>query len=673
MNMLTTLGLSIESPLAVPGASNYRPESWPPPPNWPVVIDAQGNVVSRWGDPIWRLDPWAKKPVTLNFGDGPVKKSAAPISSKNANLLRIITGWWLYGPYGARGYRSLKTRFDQMRRLFILCEDEGILASELRHFPRVCERIPAFLRTSRQTEFLALMHELYASRDAVGFTLLDSGSLTRLAALFPNHHTAQTPYIPPRIWRYQVTRLRECLDDFLFHREQVEACYRFCFAAYEHNQRVSERTTCVNAPPFSGHMMKLSGAKTGLRFLGAFAGTAKRFGIFELLERWIGRNRKLQVRALTSYLKLVNRAGLAYILNFSLMRVEEAWNLRAGCLDVEHDKNFGDIFLLRGQTTKTQADKDALWVTSPSVEVAVRAMEVISQFRSLHASYSEASGLAGRYLSESYNEPWGRVRKKDDHSLRPGIPTYAELLGRFYKLFDLERLRITPEDLKLARLATSTLPEEYQVGAVWPLAWHQLRRTGAVNMQASGLVSDASLQYQLKHVTRAMSLYYGQNHSQMRLEEKAHTLYVRAMYETLGRELQKLTRVRFVSPHGDKRKAEIVRLISLEDAKKMIGLAKKGAASCRPVILGVCSSREPCPYGGIDNIAHCGGGDSADAKPCPDVLYDSEQSGAVADLEHVLKERLATAQDGSPLMESLMAQQRSVESFRRVVGSANGL
>lgn len=109
MNMLTTLGLSIESPLAVPGASNYRPESWPPPPDWPVVIDAQGKVVSRWGDPVWRLDPWAKKAMTLNFGDGPVTKSAAPISSKNANLLRIITGWWLYGPYGARGYRSLKT------------------------------------------------------------------------------------------------------------------------------------------------------------------------------------------------------------------------------------------------------------------------------------------------------------------------------------------------------------------------------------------------------------------------------------------------------------------------------------------------------------------------------------------------------------------------------------
>jgi hypothetical protein len=559
-----------------------------------------------------------------------------------------------------------------MRRLFLLCEEAGILASELSHFPRVCERIPAFLHASRKTEFLTLMHELYASRSTVGFTLLDSGSLTRLAALFPTHHTAQTPYIPPRIWRYQVTRLRECLDDFLSHREQVEACYRFCFAAYEHNQRVSERTGCENAPPFSGHTTHLSASKTGLRFLGAFADTAKRFGIFELLERWVGRSGDLPLRALTSYLKLITRAGLAYILNFSLMRVEEAWNLRAGCLDVEHDKSFGDIFLLRGHTTKTLSDSDALWVTSPSVAVAVKAMEVISLFRSLHAPPEAARVLAGRYFTDFSYEPWTPLRNKVNHTLRPGIPPYSELVGQYGKLFDLERLRITPEDLKLARLATPSLPEEYQVGAVWPLAWHQLRRTGAVNMQASGLVSDASLQYQLKHVTRAMSLYYGQNHSRVRLEEKAHTLYVRTMYETLGRELQQLTSERFVSPHGDKRKAEIVRLISPEDAKKMIGLAKKGAIACRPIILGVCSSREPCPYGGIDNIAHCGGGDSEDAKPCPDVLYDSERLDAVHDLEHVLKERLATAQDGSPLMESLMAQQRSVQSYRRVVGSANG-
>nr|NYU05638.1 hypothetical protein [Pseudomonas sp. SbOxS1] len=414
------------------------------------------------------------------------------------------------------------------------------------------------------------------------------------------------------------------------------------------------------------------GARTGHQFYGAFAETAKRFGIFDLLKRWINSDSELRVNTLTSYLKLVGRAGLAYILNFSLMRVEEAWSLRAGCLQIERDKSFGNIFLLRGKTTKTKSDGDALWVTSSSVEVAINAMEVISLFRAEATTQDKKDDLDGRFFIEYSLEPWVSGRFKRNTSIRPAITPYADVLNQYAKLFDVEQLRITPQDLKSARLATPTLPDEYKVGAIWPLAWHQLRRTGAVNMQASGLVSDASLQYQLKHATRAMCLYYGQNHSQIRLEEKAHTLYVRTMYETLGRELQQLTSERFASPHGDKRKAEIVRLLSPEDAKKMISLAKKGTVACRQILLGVCTSREPCPYGGIDNIAHCGGGDSKDAKPCSDVLYDPSQLEVVDGLERILKERMATAQDGSPLMESLRAQQRSAENYRRVIGGENG-
>ncbi|WWL44537.1 hypothetical protein V5O39_28950 [Pseudomonas parakoreensis] len=183
---------------------------------------------------------------------------------------------------------------------------------------------------------------------------------------------------------------------------------------------------------------------------------------------------------------------------------------------------------------------------------------------------------AKRYLLDYCLEPWGTKLTKINRTIRPSIPSYAHVLQWFDKLFDPEQLRITPEDFALARLVTPTLTDEFAVGKIWPLAWHQLRRTGAVNMQASGLVSDASLQFQLKHVARAMSLYYGQNHSRVRLEEKAHTYYVRTMYETLGRQLQQLTSNRFVSPHGEKRKSEIVRLISASDAKKAINLAKKG-------------------------------------------------------------------------------------------------
>src|SRR5450830_791334 len=232
---LSELGLAIESPLVIPSAPNYRPPCWPPTLDWPVIIVANGDVVSRWGDSTWRLYPWARKSVTLNFGDGSIKKMATPINPENANLFRIITGWRLYVHNGARGYRALKSRFDQMRRLFALCAQEGILASDLSRFPRVVDRIPKIIQSSRSWEFLALLHELYERRESLGFILLDRGKIARLTASVPEHQTRQTPYIPPRIWNYQISRLRECLDDFLAHREQVEKCFCFCLDAYRHN------------------------------------------------------------------------------------------------------------------------------------------------------------------------------------------------------------------------------------------------------------------------------------------------------------------------------------------------------------------------------------------------------------------------------------------------------
>lgn len=670
--VLSELRLAIELPMVVPSAANYRPTSWPPQRNWPVILDADGNVVSRWGDPIWRLDPWAGMPVTLNFGDGPVRKNAAPIDPENADILRIVTGWWLYGQYAARGFRGLKTRFDQMRRLVVLCTQEGILATRLSKFPQVSDQLPRFIQVSRSGEFLGLLHELYERRDMLGFTILDRGGLTRLAAGLPSHQTKQTPYIPPRIWRYQVTRIRECLDDFLTHQKGVEDCFRFCMSAYQENYKsIKGEIKSGSVRPFQWPSDGSNGKITGALYFGPFVDIAKRFGIDALLKRWLKlEERKIHFSSLTRYLNNMSRVGLAYLLNFSLMRVEEAWNLRSDCLQIEQDARFGDIYVLRGRTTKTTTDHDALWVTSPSTEIALRVMRSVAHLRDESPSSeleigTKANRLSGSYLIDQSLRP---RRINSNKALRPSIPSYARVAELMSNLFDPDQLRILPEDLRLARLVTPTLSAEFAVGSIWPLAWHQLRRTGAVNMQASGLVSDASLQFQLKHVTRAMSLYYGQNHARVRLEEKAHTIYVRTMYETLGQQLHKLAGERFSSPHGEKRKSEIVRLMSSKDTKKVTELAKKGVVAQRPIILGVCTSRTPCPYGGIDNIAHCGGGDSVGGpKPCADVLYDANKMEEVETLSTVLNERLAIAEVNSPLRASLEAQKRSLENYRHVI------
>ncbi|WP_318351687.1 hypothetical protein [Klebsiella pneumoniae] len=412
-NILSELGLGIDSPLAIPDAPNYRPPCWPPQRDWPVIIDAAGQVVSRWGDAIWRLDPWAGKRLTLNFGDGPAKKYVAAIDPANADLLRTVIGWWLYGPNGARGYRGLKTRFDQMRRLFVLCTQEGILASELSHFPRVADRLP---------EVLGLPGPVSSWHCCTNCTSggMRWGSPCWIAQ---GWHASQRPCPTTRSSRPPISRpafgtikSHACAnaDDFLAHRGQVEECFRFCLAAYRHNSAsLQGQRRPQSFYPFQWPSDGSNGKWTGRQYYGPFIDTAHRFGMVELFRRWLGvSDDEIRIQTLSRYLNLVSRSGLCYLLNFSLMRVEEAWNLRADCLHIERDPQFGDIHVLCGRTTKTMSDSEALWVTSPSAQVAVEAMRVVADLRAeCDSPPGEASvpdDPAKRYLLDYCLEPWER-------------------------------------------------------------------------------------------------------------------------------------------------------------------------------------------------------------------------------------------------------------------------
>ena len=660
------LSLLIDAPTVTPSSANYRLPSWPPPRDFPIVLDDNGNVVSRFHDSVWRLWPWAAKALTLNFGDGPLRKGAAPISAINADLLRQVMAWLLYGPRAVREATTLKSQFKYLRPIFAFCTSEGISASDLSRHRLVAEKLVTAIRPSRAGECIGLLHELFEQRENLGFVLLDRDGLRRLSSCISAHEKNQTPYIPPRIWTYQVRRLREFLDDFTERRDSVVACYEFCVDAYAKVAGSLARSFGRGLQPFSKRRGKDD-------YFGPFTDIAHRFGIDRLLEKWLlpsGQSLadcETGVRLLTRYLSMLGFVGTAYLVNFSLMRIDEAWRLRANCLECEDDDRFGPIYLLAGPTTKTVRDGDARWVTSPSVKVAVDAMSCIAKLRMITAAADPRSNvgpddLANPYLAPRPFEPWCNSRGRDKPlSIRPNAQPYQGLMTMYPNLFDANELKITEEDLRIARLITPTLdPLKFAAGNIWPLAWHQIRRTGAVNMQASGLVSDSSLQYQLKHASRAMSLYYGRGYSRVRLDLAARNEYVKTMYETLGRQLATIGSSRWISPHGDKRKNQILELVSAVDAKKLEKAAKQGKVAWRPTLLGACTKLGPCAYGGIDNIIHCGGGNGRPA--CADALFDRNKAGQFRALKETLRDRLANAPEGSPYRDSLNAQLLALEN-----------
>src|SRR5699024_3611981 len=209
----------------------------------------------------------------------------------------------------------------------------------------------------------------------------------------------------------------------------------------------------------------------------------------------------------------------------------------------------------------------------------------------------------------------------------------------------------------------------YAVGKIWHIAWHQLRRTGAVNMLASGLVSEFSLQYQLNHANQAMTRYYGQNYYKLSkpLDVNARNFYLKEMYESIVGDFKKLQSDNFISPHSNKRKQQILSEISLKDHNTLLKAAETGKISYRETFLGGCANNgPPCSLGGISNISSCMG--YGENKPCKSILLDINKLNLIENLKDSLIHQLGEVKDNSPLSLSLKAQ---LESLKRAIHVIN--
>lgn len=667
-------GLQIESPLVDPKNLNFRPDSWPPKADFPVTLNEQGETVSMYGDVKWDLSPWTNQTLTMHFGDGPGQ--GKKISPENAALLRQITGWWLWGEAAIRSAKALVYKFETIKPLFVACTDNGILVTELNKYPMVIKGLKNYYN-ARADRLINCLDSLNIAKSSLGFSILDKHGLLTLIETLPSFESIQTAYIPPRIWTYQVLRLRKCLDDFIAHQQQIEACYTFSLEAFANNAngQLSEAFGGLGLDSPFRNARSIGPRKSGKVFYGSFRETAKKFGIEKLLDRWVKTDKQTGISSLSSYLSLISSAGLAYTLNFSLMRVDEGARLRAKCHEIERDPNGDDIHLLKGVTTKTIEDDDARWIVSPSVKIAIDVMTVVAKLRlkaGIHNSKLTLSehDIENPILQSIAHEPWSPKASAPQSTKKfKKIRSYRDIWNLWPKLFEFKELTITVSDLEMANRLTFGLDaNKFSVGKPWPIAWHQLRRTGAVNMLASGLVTEASLQYQLKHASRAMSQYYGKNYYRLKdpLNEETRNFYIREMYLAMLREFKALQSEQYISPHGEKRKIQIISEISAKDHNSLIDAAKSGALSYRDTFLGGCTNTgPPCTLGGISNISSCMG--FGDSKPCKSVILDMEKLPIIKQLTEVIRGQIKSAETGSIQHESLQSQLESAERAIHVI------
>lgn len=646
-----------QSTLITGVSESYRPPCFPPPDDWVITVDTEGQPQSRYGDTYWNYSAFGYH--GFNFGKH-------NLSSGNLKLVKQAFLFILYSRLFPGKIKSCERMFTSLIKIAKVCDQEGILISQLSQFPAIRPAIVNTLQNASYAHVLRCLHRLGLFKAQLGFVIADEQTLGYLANQVNKHEPIQHAYIPPRIWSYQINRLKECIDDFLIHEADLRRVFSDIAKAYEYNTHLPSPGTTSRISPFR----EVKGYQRQIVFADTFEKMIQERGLLDLFTKWLGDVG--HIGSLTTYLTLVRNVALFYLLNFSLQRKGEISSLRCDCFQSEKDPKLGTIGLITGETTKTDPDSDARWVVPIEVKDAVTAASVIARWRMGFRPKNTAEDvIENPYLLTPAWEPWNQGRKRSKNDVRSkNALDYGIFQDQFPDFFDQDEITVTETDWKIALSLTPMLDKHKNFGVrkPWQFGSHQLRRTTCINMFSSGLVSETSIQWSMKHLNRNMTLYYGRNYSKMRLNSEAETAVILERYRAIHRQLCDVARdtVDFVRPHKKEMiPSNIIRLVDAGEEKKLIALIKKGAVGCRQTLLGYCTKNGACEYGGIESVAKCAGADGKGI--CADAIFARENEAKLIQLREKHQSSLENDDKHSPKNSAAMQEIYAIEVYLNVI------
>lgn len=649
----------------------YRPPSFPPPDDWPVSLDGRGNPFSVYGDNYWDFSGFGF--YGFNFGHH-------NLSLENLALVKKATFFVMYHPrifpgkiVSCRGY------FLTLVRIAKVCDQQGILIQDLYKFPEVFPLIVDVLQGKKSYNTVTQLHNLYLYRDELGFTVANKPLLRLLTREVTHHDPVQHPYIPSRIWNYQIQRLNDVLDDFIKHQEAITEAFNSLHQAYLYNMKSAPPK--YRSPFTDNHLHRTN----RILYEGSFDDFLDKYGLLDLFHRWLfshsyKNDSNYRVQAFSKYLSFVRDTSVIFILNFSLQRIGEATSLRSDCFHIEKDKNLGNICIITGETTKTQDDSDARWIVPELVKKAVDTASVIARLRISALPEDISLSKEDRenpYLLFPSTELWStnsnRVRAASDlhgQVISQRSLDYSKLLRQGIKLFCDDEIRITEDDAKEALSLTPNLHELkwFEIGRPWHFTAHQARRTLAINMFTSDAVSTSSIQYQMKHLSRQMTLYYGRHHTKLYLNSDAERALILESYNTTYKKLIDIVDddIENVRPHGRVPGFNyVIELIDTTEENKLKKLIRDGQVGIRQTLLGFCMKAGPCEYGGIESVAKCAVGNSGGI--CAHAIFRRKNKDKLIKLKSSHKNELSQLSKNSMRANAIRQEIHAIEVYLDVI------
>jgi hypothetical protein len=238
-------------------------------------------------------------------------------------------------------------------------------------------------------------------------------------------------------------------------------------------------------------------------------------GLSSLIERFpISTNQsKYHFGVLIGFLSTIQSVARLLCHAFSGMRFHELNIIPFNTLEKLPISGLGDVHFLRSHTSKIGQDnysKPTYWVTSPELESVIAIAQKVAVLAAIRCNIP-CSRDANFPLFPSLSASVSNIENHIHYEIP--LPNTSNSLSNVASVVD--DIQITEEDLKeleaFDMFRDWRNEKEFALGANWPTASHQFRRSLAVYAARSGLVSLPSLSTHYKHMTLAMTALYAEN------------------------------------------------------------------------------------------------------------------------------------------------------------------
>ncbi|UUT20962.1 MULTISPECIES: hypothetical protein [Pseudomonas] len=464
-----------------------------------ISRDFEGQVISYFIDDVWDMRVYdAKNKCVYSFSSW--SKTDSPLKTIIIREMKIAQLARLYLSGAPR--RVASVRLILLRKLARLALSNSTTLTNLLNDSNYHTSIItsfAALTPDSMKSLITVFKELFAIRTRHNeFTIAPpSHLLDKLELIYNKYPKAkqntplQTKLMPSRIYGELINGLSKILDEFNLHSAQIEEFHKTRLTTYGYAVPEAHSNRSQNIISWNQ--------------------AVSHNGLARLFEGLSIRNWK----ELAMYIGEVQAAAKYWIHLFSGMRDNEA-NFLPSDTYASIDSGTASFKILKGYTSKIAAQNHTptFWVTHEIIEKGINAAKIIGTISAFMCGWDDRNKLqyplfAGR-VARKHNA--GSSNKNTWHF--EGAPVAGSIcqtaLSRLLK--KIPTLCICESDIRELELFDGfrdwRSDPDLALGAPWPLATHQCRRSLAVYGARSGMLSLGSSALQFKQLTEAMASYY---------------------------------------------------------------------------------------------------------------------------------------------------------------------